>query len=60
MKIFKNIWKFLIFLKFQKYRDTMDLVVTLSFSHFISSILIFNIRSTMFSVHVSQCDNVKP
>ena len=38
----------------------VELAFVLHFLHFISSILIFDIRSTTFSVHFSQCDRAKP
>ena len=49
-----------IFRIFQKLWDIINLVVVLRFIHFSTLILIFNIRSTRFSVHFSQGDRAKP
>ena len=54
-----NLLEFLIFQNFPKFKDTIDIVVELCFSHFMRSILIFNIHWTKFSVHFSQGDTSK-
>ena len=59
-KFSKIVIKISILLKFSEICEPIGLAVALAFSCFISSILIFKIRSSTFSVHFSACPPPKP